>query len=191
MIELTLIRHGMTAWSREKRILGRHDLGLDDQGARDVAAWRVPEALLGHAWVTSPLARARETARLLIGANAAVDERLIELDWGEVQGLTLDQARARFGSRFIVAERRGWDFRPPGGEGPADALPRLRDFLGALRVPTVAVTHKGVIRTVTALATGWNFLDAPPVKASFGRLHRFAVVDGRPHLIGADEPMAS
>jgi broad specificity phosphatase PhoE len=39
--------------------------------------------------------------------------------------------------------------------------------------PTAAITHKGVIRAVLALATGWDMRDKPPHRLSWAAAHLF------------------
>ena len=67
---------------------------------------------------------------------------------------------------MIENEARGLDFRPPGGESPRDVQARLRPFLESLRDPTIAVTHKGVLRALYALATGWTMERKAPRQAA-------------------------
>ncbi len=58
--------------------------------------------------------------------------------------------------------------------------PWLADIAKAGK-PTVAVTHKGVVRAAMALATGWDMLDKWPVEIDWSAAHLFAV-DGRGRL---------
>jgi probable phosphoglycerate mutase len=63
--------------------------------------------------------------------------------------------------------------------------------LGAAGRPTVAVTHKGVIRALLGLATGWDFLGKPPARLDWAAAHLFAVdPTGRPRLERANLPLA-
>ena len=55
-------------------------------------------------------------------------------------------------------EAAGLDFRPAGGESPRDVQDRLLPWLAGLRGPTVAVTHKGVIRAL--YCPGHGLVDA-------------------------------
>lgn len=159
MIELWLIRHGRTAWNLEKRIQGRHDIGLASEGVADVLAWRLPRRLRRALWLTSPLKRARQTATLLQGQGCVVEPSLIEMDWGAYEGRSLAELRAEGGASFAANEARGLDFRPPGGESPREVVARLRDLYRRLSDqsgPIVAISHKGVLRATVALATGWD-----------------------------------
>jgi len=64
---ILLIRHGETAWNREKIFRGVYDIPLNENG-RDQAR-QVARALKGreiHAAYSSPLSRAIETAQIAL-----------------------------------------------------------------------------------------------------------------------------
>ena len=187
MTLLLMIRHGPTSWNAERRIQGHTDIPLSPEGRARVRAWRLPEDWSGGAtpvWFASPLARARETAELL-GAAPRLDDRLREMRYGAWEGRTraeVDSDLSRLTSHW---EGLGLDFRPPGGgESPRDLQCRLRPFLAERAVagePTIAVCHKGVIRALYALATGWTMTVKPPhrLEDDCGHLFRLAA-DGNP-----------
>jgi probable phosphoglycerate mutase len=118
-----------------------------------------------------------ETARVL-GLDPNAEPSLIEMDWGEWEGRILSDLRSELGSEMAENEGRGLDFRPPGGESPRDVQERLRPFLATLREPAVAVTHKGVLRALLALATGWTMQSKPPQKLVDGCAHSFLIAPG-------------
>ena len=184
MTLLALIRHGATDWNEVKRLQGRVDRPLSEVGRAQVARWRLPLELQGFDWVASPLARARETARLLLEREVPTDSALIEMAWGAWEGRTLAELRAELGPAFTETEANGLDFRAPQGESPRDVQARLSPWL--LRIAcasrrTAAVTHKGVIRAVLALATEWDFLGTPPAKLDWSSAHLFRLNErGRP-----------
>lgn len=176
MTLLALIRHGPTAWNREKRNQGRTDIPLDADGRATVARWRLPPELAGARVMASPLARAVETATLLAGRLPAIEPRLIEMDWGAWEGRTTEELRATLGPAMQANEDRGLDFRPDGGESPRDVQNRLQPWLAEIAArgeTTIAVAHNGVIRAVTALAWDWNMLGRPPVKLRRAAAHLF------------------
>ena len=173
---------------------GRTDLPLSAAGRLAVAGWQLPREVEGFAWVTSPLARARETAALLGHGDAAVDARLREMSFGEWEGRRLVEIRkcARPGhagtggsrSRFLRS-RRG---KPARGSAAAGALPAGDRASGG--VDRLAVTHKAVIRALYAPASGWPMLGQPPQRLAEFALHLFAVAaDDIAHALGA-EPAA-
>jgi probable phosphoglycerate mutase len=182
---LALIRHGPTAWAEEGRIQGWTDVPLSRQGRAAVKRWRLPAALDGARWVSSPLRRAQETARLL-GKEPVPEERLKEMSWGDWEGERIEDLRARLGETMALNEARGLDFRPPGGESPRDLQVRLAPWLaevGRAGVATAAVCHNGVIRAVLSLAIGWDMSSTPDERLTDEAAHLFLVDrEGRPRV---------
>lgn len=107
-----LIRHGETEWSASGRHTSVTDVPLTGEGRE--AAERLAAALAGARLalvLTSPRARARETARLAgFGDRAVVDEDLVEFDYGDYEGLTTPEIRERRPGWSV------WDDAAPGGE---------------------------------------------------------------------------
>jgi len=194
MTPLALVRHGPTAWTAIGRLQGRTDLPLSPEGRADVSRWRLPAEWANWAAVTSPMSRARETATILFGRPVAVERALVEMSWGEWEGESDVTLRPRYGLAYDRPEMAGIDFAPPGGETPRQVQQRLAPWLrgiGQTRTPTVAVAHKGVIRAVLALATGWDFQGKPPVRLDWKRGHLFHVdAAGKPHLNRMNVPLA-
>jgi 2,3-bisphosphoglycerate-dependent phosphoglycerate mutase len=192
---VSFVRHGSTAWNEAGRMQGRRDIPLSAAGRRDVATWRLPATDAAAVdWVSSPLSRAIDTAHAMSGAPPRIEPALTEMDWGAWEGCGLAELRTRFGAAFDDWERRGLDFRPDGGESPRDVVRRVAPWLASLGRadrPVVAVTHKGVLRALYALATGWNMLGKPPVKLQPACLHRFALArDGNLTLVEPNVPLA-
>ena len=173
MVLLAMLRHGETAWSAEGRIQGRADLPLTDDARERLRRLELPRLCAGMRVVTSPLARCVETAALLGAPNAEREPRLAEMRWGAWEGRRLEELRAELGAEMAQNEARGWDFRPAGGESPREVLARVRSWLGELSSPTLAVTHRGVIRAVYAAAAGWDLLGKPPTKLAWDAVHVF------------------
>jgi broad specificity phosphatase PhoE len=129
-VELYLVRHGETEWSRARRHTGRTDVPLNPVGEAEAKA--LADHLRGLEFdrvLSSPLGRAVETARRAgFGDRLETAEALAEFDYGEYEGLTSAQIRA---------ERPGWDlFRDgcPGGETVAAAAARARSLLDRLAI---------------------------------------------------------
>jgi probable phosphoglycerate mutase len=186
MTPLALIRHGPTAWTALGRLQGRTDMPLSADGRADVMRWRLPADWVGWDGVTSPMSRARETATILFGRAVPVERALIEMAWGDWEGETDQTLRPRYGLSFDRPEMAGLDFAPPGGETPRQVQERLQPWLRSFaqrRRPTVAIVHKGIIRALLGLATGWDFQGKPPVRLDWRRGHLFTVdAAGKPHL---------
>jgi broad specificity phosphatase PhoE len=152
---LLIVRHGETAANVEGRMLGRSDPPLTDVGraqARSLAGMLPSPELV----VASPLQRARDTAAAF-GAAVELDERWIELDYGELDGLptsaVADDVRVRW--------RTEASFAPPGGESLAALGARVRSACESLAdvaasAVVVVVTHVSPIKAAMAWA-----LDVP------------------------------
>ena len=98
------------------------------------------------------------------------------MDWGAWEGESLAALRERLGEEMRDNEARGLDFMPPGGESPRRVTERLKPWLQELAragVPTLAVTHRGVIRAILAEATGWDMRGKPPAKLDWEAVHFF------------------
>jgi len=168
---LALLRHADTAWSHAGRIQGRAAVPLLPGAVR-----RLPEPCRGMRVVTSPLRRCVETAALLGAAAAQREPRIIEMDWGAWEGESFVALRERLGDEMRDNEARGLDFMPPGGESPRRVTERLTPWLQELAsagVPTLAITHRGVIRAVLAEATGWDMRGRAPAKLDWEAVHFF------------------
>ena len=181
MARVALLRHGETAWSGGGAIHGRTDVPLLP-GTRII----LPEVCRGMRVVTSPLRRCVETAALLGAPDAAREPRIIEMDWGDCQGESFVALRERLGEAMRDNEARGLDFRPPGGESPRLVLERVKAWLKEIASagePTLAVTHRGVIRALFAEATGWDMRGKPPARLEWDAVQLFELDDeGAPSI---------
>jgi probable phosphoglycerate mutase len=125
--DVWLVRHGETAWSASGRHTGRTDVELTDAGR--AAARSLAPALAAHSFAvvrSSPVSRSRETARLAGFADAQLDDDLRELDYGDFEGLTTAEIRAR-GPEW--RDWTVWTGELPGGESLSDAAERARRVL--------------------------------------------------------------
>ena len=123
-----LLRHGQTEHTPERRYSGRNDLPLSRTGRAEAEAAAVRAKELGiEAVVASPLRRTRETAEIVaaaLGLPVQFDDDLVELDFGDLEGLTFDEAVAK---HPLAARRFGADVTvpAPGGESVADVSARV------------------------------------------------------------------
>lgn len=175
-LKLAVLRHGPTLWNSDGRIQGRSDIPLSAEGRAMVATWRLPAEIQDFDVITSPLRRARETAEILGFPDALSDPRLVETDWGAWEGARLADLRQDGGADFLFAEAQGLDFTPPGGESPRMVQHRLQPLLAELAIksrPCLLISHKGIIRALYALATGWPMMGKLPHRLDNGCLHLF------------------
>jgi alpha-ribazole phosphatase len=156
---LLLIRHGEPHEDGRGRCYGTLDYGLSEAGRRQSAelARRLNSVAL-TAVVSSPRARAQETAAAL-GRVPRTDDRLRELDFGELEGQRYEDVEREWPELF-----RRWMTEPtrvrfPGGEGFDDLRARTGEAVGELvnaskGATTAVVTHGGVVRAALADALG-------------------------------------
>lgn len=174
-ISIIALRHAPTRWNHEKRIQGRTNTTLDDEGIRKAKAWSLESADYQRVWFSSPLQRCIQTGAAL-GLKMTVTPELIEMDWGTWDGQKLSQLRAELPAEMAEREAMGLDFRPENGESPRDVQARIRSFISALSPVGCDVgllTHKGVIRALIAEASGWNMEEKCPVRLATGVPVRF------------------
>jgi broad specificity phosphatase PhoE len=146
---LFLVRHGRTEANASGRLLGRLDVDLDAEGRRQAAA--VAERLPGGCRVlASPLGRARQTAAAIDSAFE-VDERWVEMDYGELDGRPLADVPADTWQRW----RADPDFAPPGGESLRHLGRRVAEACEQLAAEArdddvVVVSHVSPIKAAVA-----------------------------------------
>ncbi|RBY85945.1 bifunctional RNase H/acid phosphatase [Blastococcus sp. TF02A-26] len=123
-----LLRHGQTEHTPERRFSGRNDLPLSAVGRAEAEAAAERAAGLGvDVVVASPLRRTRETAEVVaarLGLPVLLDDDLVEMDFGDLEGLSADEARAKhpLATRRLFTEV---DVPAPGGESIADVARRV------------------------------------------------------------------
>ena len=162
-MRLLLVRHGETAWNRERRYQGRTDTPLSEAGLLQAEQAGRAMAASGLAAVySSPLRRAHETAVAIArphGLDVRVTEAFGEIHFGRWEGLTLEEARAldpAFYDKWLNAPDA---LVPPGGEPLGDLRTRALAGLDAMRAEhgdaTVClVTHAMVARVLILEALG-------------------------------------
>ena len=185
---IVFVRHGETDWNVEGRLQGQRDIPLNDTGraqARrngEVVAREIPEAA-GFDFVSSPLGRARETMEIvrtamgLDPAAYAIDPRLIEITFGELEGSTYQEVEKRTPGWASARDANKWDFLPPGGESYHMLSDRIIGWLQTIRQPMVVVAHGGVGRVLRAYLLGLDKLES--VSADFRQDRVFLWRDGK------------
>ena len=160
MTRIVLVRHGQTEWNRLERYRGRADIPLNANGlaqaeatGRRIAAEWQPAAIYA-----SPLSRAVKTAEIIakyFSLPVQVHPGLVDIDYGDWQGLTPDEARARW-PEIIEA----WYGAPhtthiPGGETLADlrarAMTTVQELAGRHAGHTIVLVGHTVINRIILL----------------------------------------
>lgn len=141
-----VVRHGETEWNAINKVLGRTDIPLNANGmnqARELA--RSMNDLKIDVFLCSPLLRTRQTADIIsseIGVQYKIDNRLIEQEFGEFEGVD------RSDPKYQKAKRE-YFVRYPGGESYFDMAARVFPLLKELAgTNALLVTHGGICRII-------------------------------------------
>ena len=166
-MEVYFLRHGETAWNRERRIQGSTAwTDLTDEGVRLAEATcsgLLTRHLTFDRLYTSPYRRAFHTAQIIgdgLGLTPMVDDRLREISFGPYEGTNYGDGQ------FLDDNIRACFKDPPhyiareGGESFDAVARRVRTFFDEELAPlsgachrVLAVAHGGILRTVLRLAT--------------------------------------
>jgi probable phosphoglycerate mutase len=174
---LIFVRHGETAYNAENRLQGQLDVPLNARGRDQAGAvGRLLRARISveidrleraDAFIASPLQRARETMELARSAmdlppqRYRTDPTLMEICFGEWEGLTWPEVKARYRKGVKARQADKWRIAPPGGESYASLTERLKPWLASLPGDAFVVSHGGVARALMALLA-----DVPPEVAA-------------------------
>lgn len=175
--ELILVRHGETAWNRERRLQGHIDVPLNDEGlwqARAVAralAIERPDVLY-----SSDLIRARQTAEAIAHATGlplVQEPRLRERNYGVFEGVPMAELPQRFPREYDEWRRRVPEAVIEGAETLVAFSARVEAILQTLAQrhagqTVVVVTHGGFLDAAYRVTTGvgivqerrWDLLNA-------------------------------
>ncbi len=166
-MEILLIRHGETAWNRERRMQGHIDIPLNEEGRRQARALGAalaaerPDAI----W-SSDLQRARDTAQSVADAHdmpVHLDAALRERCYGAFEGMTYQEIADRYPDAMRQWKAREPHARFPSGERDAETLHEFHQrcveaATGIVRRyqagKLVIVAHGGVLDCLYRAATG-------------------------------------
>ena len=148
-MEIVLVRHGETEWSRDWRHTGRTDIPLTETGREEAEVLRAPLAEFDFARVfSSPLSRAIETCRLAgLGDRAELTEALLEWDYGEYEGITTKEIRETRPDWFL------WRDGCPGGETAEEVGARVDPLIAELKAvegDVALFAHGHLLRVLAA-----------------------------------------
>lgn len=182
-----LVRHGEPVSSAQGRCYGRLDVGLSASGREQIAllARCLRQAPLAAVY-TSPRRRARESAEIVARSHElspAVDERLAEIDFGQLEGMSYDDAAERYPELYRVWMEQPTEVEFPGGESFDIMERRVLSAASELRLRhrgqvVAIVTHGGVNRALLRAALGMPKQSIFRLEQSYAAV---SLVDYYPH----------
>jgi len=167
-LTLYLARHGETEANIQLRFSGKRDTPLTARGLLQARALgEILKREVGMKpkldFVSSPLARARITMEIALSVlgvpenGYTTDPRIQEIDLGDWDQLTREQARALDPALFDAREADKWKIHVPGGENHKEVAARASAWVESLSADTFAVSHGALTRVLRGL-----FMDLAP-----------------------------
>lgn len=128
-MRIIVTRHSSTVWNQEGRLQGWQDSALTKQGKED--AKKLKKELENYkidAIYSSPLLRAKQTAQILFEDNIIYDDRLKEMNFGDLEGKKLESLLKDPIYLNLWNQPRD-HYRLPHGESYLEVKTRLHSFL--------------------------------------------------------------
>lgn len=182
LTRLFLIRHGETEWNKEERFRGRAELDLTERGikqaeavARRLSYWPI------NAIYSSPLKRALKTAEIIAQSLALPAKPLLELidiDYGDWQGLSPQEAAIRDGNLYLLWKQAPHLVKFPNGESLQDVKQRVEKALEHIKnnhpgETVVFVSHLAVCRVMILHLLGWDNSHFWQIEQGLGAINLF------------------
>ena len=149
-MNLYVVRHGQTIWNLENRVQGITDIPLTEQGIKDAEELKeLVKSLNIDVVISSPLKRARETAKILVDFKLPIntDDRIKERDWGMNEGAKIDEVD-RWDCWDVILNTKVQNI-----ESLQDFMYRVSSFIEEIKIKykdknVLVVTHSAVIRVI-------------------------------------------
>ena len=183
---LFLVRHGRTAINVGNKLQGRIDHPLDEVGRQQ--AIEIASVLKNiDRVISSPLIRAKQTADAF-GLPIEIDQRFIELDYGDFDGVLQKDVPAPIWSEW----RRNNNFRPPNGETLVELDLRVREALSELIYEArlknvVVVSHVSPIKAAIAWTIGTEIGSSWRMLLDRASISRIEITENGPSMRGFND----
>jgi alpha-ribazole phosphatase/probable phosphoglycerate mutase len=163
-MQIVLLRHGATDWNLQGRCQGSTDRRLNEVGIRQaeqISAQLSSQAI--HAIYSSSLQRARQTAHLVSRPHnlpVLIEDDVRELDHGELEGLSFNEIKEKFGDFLVHWRTTPAEIQVPGGERLLDVARRAWNGLTRItqrhevNQTVVVVSHNFPILGIICRLTG-------------------------------------
>lgn len=166
-----IVRHGETLWNVQRRLQGRKDIELNENGR--LLAQKAADMLRDvpfTACFSSPLRRAVETAEIILGERnvpICTDERIIEISFGSMEGFDGSSAQPGFSDAY-------WNFfHAPEKYIPAEGGETLENLCSRTKEFLLDITSRPELEEETVLVTSHG----AAMRALLNALREFSVDD--------------
>lgn len=167
VLTILLTRHGQTEhWDPERYLGQRIAADLSERGRQDaVALGRRLASVPIDRVIASPLARAAETAHLIVGDRALTvetDARLLEFDYGDWEGMSTPQVKEQLPNEYALYEANPAIYHVGGAENGLQAAARVSALIddvllwwgGSGDRTCLLVGHSSINRVLLAAISG-------------------------------------
>ena len=185
---IILMRHGQTAWNAEEVFRGQIDIELDETGLKqaELLGAYLSQGKL-DAVFSSPLKRAVQTAEAIIlhhGLAVEIVPGLNDMDFGEWQGLPLQEVRTRFNELFEMWVSEPHRVRIPSGESLDDVHQRAMALVNQVvdkheGKVVVLVSHRVVNKVLICTLLGLDNSHFWDIRLDTCGLTTFEFAEGR------------
>lgn len=164
-----LVRHGVTHWNQQKRLQGEAEVPLSAKGVAqaELLSVAISDAKIDQMY-SSPRVRAISTSKIILRDRSetpfCVDERLSEIKFGDVSGMTLGQVDNFLPGLLEELDQDKWFVSWPGGESIEDVRIRLEGFLSEYEVRNkiqmginnLFLAHETTNKILMGALLGWS-----------------------------------
>jgi broad specificity phosphatase PhoE len=173
MGKLIMVRHGESEGNRDRRFTSSPEVPITELGRQQAyeAARRIAIKFKPELIISSPYRRARQTSEIIageLGLPIEIVENLHERELGVLKGQSYDLLRDLAGQDSGYDPKKGWLWRPEGGESYEDVRHRVSAAIEDIRTrypdhELVVVSHGGVMMSLWAHLMGnWESAHLPP-----------------------------
>jgi len=162
-MKLIVARHGITKLNKENKVNGRIDEELAPEGRQQALelAQRLASSDIDVIY-SSPLKRAVQTAEPLserLGIPIITDERLTEVDFGELSGKSQSEIAELLGQSMVeLLSSYQYDLSAYRGETNGQVKERTESFIDELKTKehevALIIAHGGIVRMLSFVCTG-------------------------------------
>ena len=190
--QIIVIRHGRTEWNRVERFRGRADIELDEVGIKQAqaAAERIAEEWKISAIYSSPLRRTSKTADIIArrqGLEAKPLPGIIDIDYGEWQGLSPEEAAAKDNTMYTAWINKPQTVKFPGGESLTEVRERadaaVKEVIQLLEGTIALVSHKVVCHILVLNFLGLDNSHFWQIVQDVTAINLFEIRDGVPSAL--------
>jgi len=187
MTELILARHGETEWNVEEVFRGRIDVELNETGLKqaELLGEYLSKQKIEKVY-SSPLKRALRTAQAIADyqrLRVEVSPSLVDLDFGEWQGLSVGEVKAKYRSSYKEWLENPHQLKIPGGENLDEvrkrALKLVNSILAKYDGTVVLVSHRVINKVLICALLGLDNSHFWNIKQDTGGISTFSYHNGR------------